>query len=276
MLLILTAAYSANAQVGINKDYPDACSVLQVQDDRRGVLLPSMVDGYKGMKKNADSTYTNGLLYYERSMNLYFFYKKDHWEPLTPVPIGTVSMWYGNVASSFASGVGIGAMEGWLLCNGQNGTPNLTNMFIRGGSPVNNQASNKGGNNNPSVTLTVENMPTHKHTITVNGGGDHSHTISVTNAGAHTHVYSMTPDGTGYDSGSERGIGWEKDANTSSSGVHSHSASASNSGTHDHAASSANAGSGTAFNVPTVPEYYTMAFIMLARPYIGHPYVAPQ
>ena len=81
------------------------------------------------------------------------------------IPPGTIVMWVGSEVP-----------PGWALCNGQNGTPNLINKFIKGGKPkpiipltVNTIppyppiAGTFGGNKN--ITLTVDNLPSHKHDL---------------------------------------------------------------------------------------------------------------
>lgn len=49
---------------------------------------------------------------------------------------------------------------GWLLCDGKNNTPNLTDYFIMG---YDESYAREGGAS--SVTLTTENIPQHKHTL---------------------------------------------------------------------------------------------------------------
>lgn len=69
------------------------------------------------------------------------------------VPIGGIIMWSGSVASIPA---------GWKLCDGNNGTPNLTNRFViaaGGGYAV----GATGGA--ASVTLSSSQLPSHNHTF---------------------------------------------------------------------------------------------------------------
>jgi hypothetical protein len=47
----------------------------------------------------------------------------------------------------------------WKICNGQNGTPDLRNKFLRGGD----NSGAAGGADSQTVTLTVDNLPSHKH-----------------------------------------------------------------------------------------------------------------
>ena len=101
------------------------------------------------------------------------------------VPIQTYDNLYGIIGvaatstSAFTSGMimlwsgSIGSIpSGWYLCDGSNGTPNLTDRFIIGaGSSY--AVNGTGGVS--SVTLTTSNMPAHTHTATVTDPG-HTHT----------------------------------------------------------------------------------------------------
>lgn len=68
--------------------------------------------------------------------------------------------------------------SGYVLCNGENGTPDLSGMFIVGYDPENadyNAIGNKGGLK--EVTLTTEQMPKHKHSGSTSDAGSHSHNM---------------------------------------------------------------------------------------------------
>ena len=67
---------------------------------------------------------------------------------------GMIMMWYGSVAS---------IPSGWVLCDGNNSTPDLRNRFVVGaGTGGNYSPGDTGGAN--SVTLTVAQIPAHTHT----------------------------------------------------------------------------------------------------------------
>ena len=67
------------------------------------------------------------------------------------VPVGSIIMWSGTSLPS-----------GWVLCDGQNGTPDLRGRFIVGAGAGGSYAvGNTGGDE--SVTLTVAQMPSHSH-----------------------------------------------------------------------------------------------------------------
>lgn len=69
----------------------------------------------------------------------------------SPIPRGVIMMWYGATDS---------IPDGWAICNGQNGTPNLLNRFIVGAGQTYNVGSTGGQD---TVTLTVPQMPSHNH-----------------------------------------------------------------------------------------------------------------
>lgn len=88
---------------------------------------------------------------------------------LKGVPIGTILMWTGSVIP-----------EGWALCDGSNGTPDLRGRFPLGENsdyPVNSTGGSK------EVRLTIDNIPAHKHTInrTVAKIGDNNHMVPLWN-----------------------------------------------------------------------------------------------
>lgn len=80
-------------------------------------------------------------------------------------PSGGIIMWSGSITS---------IPQGWALCNGSNGTPDLRDRFIVGAGSTYTVGETGGAN---SVTLTTAQMPAHSHTATVNDPG-HSHSVS--------------------------------------------------------------------------------------------------
>ena len=117
------------------------------------------------------------------------------------IPSGGIIMWSGaenKIGQSVASG---GTGSGWYLCNGSNGTPDLRDRFVVGaGSGGSYSVGNTGGAN--SVTLSVNQMPSHDHTTTFDGHkffpGDNSTTIGYGGAGSYpATVFSMSNEGGG-------------------------------------------------------------------------------
>jgi hypothetical protein len=141
------------------------------------------------------------------------------------IPAGLISMWSGSIGS---------IPSGWYLCDGSNGTPNLTDRFIIGAGST--YAVNGTGGVS-SVTLTTNNMPSHTHTAT----------STVTDPG-HTHTTSYQA----YVGSGGGGIAGGSSSfstitlNTATTGI-------------TVATTNATAGSGTSFSI--LNPYYALAFI---------------
>ena len=89
----------------------------------------------------------------------------------SPVPCGTIVMWSGAVGD---------VPNGWFVCDGSNGTPDLRGRFILGsgqgvGLTLRNRQQPTGGRE--SVALAVNEMPRHTHSI-VDPGHAHNWTAS--------------------------------------------------------------------------------------------------
>ena len=96
------------------------------------------------------------------------------------VPSGVIVMW---------SGESTNIPNGWVLCDGNNNTPNLSGRFIVGYSASDsdyNNINNNGGNKN--FTITENNLPLHSHSCTVSQEGSHTHSGSTNNDGSHDHL----------------------------------------------------------------------------------------
>ena len=64
------------------------------------------------------------------------------------IPVGGIIMWSGRTVP-----------DGWALCDGKNGTPNLLNRFVFGSTTA--ECGRTGGNS--SITLTTAQLPSHRH-----------------------------------------------------------------------------------------------------------------
>lgn len=69
------------------------------------------------------------------------------------VPKGTIVIWSGTASN---------IPDGWALCDGQNGTPDLRDRFVLGGGGTHTVGSTGG---EATHKLTVDEMPTHNHKI---------------------------------------------------------------------------------------------------------------
>jgi microcystin-dependent protein len=139
------------------------------------------------------------------------------------IPAGLISMWSGSIGS---------IPSGWYLCDGSNGTPNLTDRFIIGAGST--YAVNGTGGVS-SVTLVTGNMPAHTHIATVSET-PHSHTG--------TGGQYVQNGGGGLGIGGGAGYSIYTSTATASTGI---------------TVANASVGSGTSFSV--LNPYYALAFI---------------
>tara|TARA_B110000114_G_scaffold156837_1_gene170943 strand:+ start:82 stop:510 length:429 start_codon:yes stop_codon:yes gene_type:complete len=108
------------------------------------------------------------------------------------VPSGIISMWHG-AASAIPSG--------WVICDGNNSTPNLTDKFIKSAAAA---GATGGSATTGAHTLSTAEMPAHTHTLdnyvsgSVNHAGGNRNTVlggnwttsSTGGGGSHTHPQS--------------------------------------------------------------------------------------
>jgi microcystin-dependent protein len=134
------------------------------------------------------------------------------------IPVGGIIMWSGTSVP-----------DGWALCNGANGTPDLRNRFVMGKYNVGDTNSTGG---REYVTLSVSNLPAHSHLY---AGDDQMDHIGDGNYKAWDNVVSRPGS---YDAKSE----------TSGAGTIFRTSST---------------GSGSSFSI--LPPYYKLAFIMRVK-----------
>ena len=73
---------------------------------------------------------------------------------ISAVPKGMIFMWYGNAKD---------VPPGWAICDGNNGTPDLTGRFVVGAKSGDFNPNDKGGSR--GVSLTENQIPKHNHEI---------------------------------------------------------------------------------------------------------------
>jgi microcystin-dependent protein len=130
---------------------------------------------------------------------------------------------------------------GWETCDGNiaNGLlkPDLRGLFIIGANGTTYQVGTPGGNVNHSITLSLNNLPSHSHTGTTGVGGVN-----------HTHEYYSGR----HDGGNQKRV--RRSKHRSGQGYATHSTS------HAHTAVSANVGSSSAIDM--IPPYYSLIYII--------------
>lgn len=198
---------------------------------------------------------------------------------VSPVPVGMIMMWAGTDET---------IPDGWVLCDGANGTPDLRNRFVMGESDSNPIGTTGGAN---TFTMTEGQLPAHTHTATSGTAGSHSHSASTGSAGNHNHVVDIHHAGNhnhriygraGASSRNDRVGGaysWGRCNNNQdnystrhnpgnhrhsfnpySGGSHTHTITINSGGAHTHAITVSDEGSSA--SIENRPESYTLAYIM--------------
>lgn len=152
------------------------------------------------------------------------------------VPGGLVVMWAGALDA---------IPDGWSLCDGSNGTPDLRGKFIYGASDTVAPGATGGAN---TYALAEAQLPAHGHTGSSTTAGAHTHPSStLASAGAHGHTASLNTVGHNHSVPQKRyngtypqnavtayGSGSTSTRATSSNGSHGHSFTKPASGAHSH------------------------------------------
>lgn len=144
--------------------------------------------------------------------------------------------------------------DGWHVCDGTEGTPDLTDKFIKAGLV----AGETGGAENGEITLASENIPDHSHDIELSFD---TGSFSSTNVVAGNSIVDFIVDAGGSSNyclytGSKGG------ENYSISNIGSEVASSLDNGTAQITAGGGAAGGGEISPVNIEPPYYTLIFIM--------------
>lgn len=115
------------------------------------------------------------------------------------VPIGGVIMW---------SGAENNLPDGWALCNGENGTPDLRGRFVVGGGTGSGYAyRERGGFTN--VVLEAKHLPVHSHNYTFTAASHTGHfdsnydTFYFTGSSGKAHTHTTNPAGSNPAAGHE-------------------------------------------------------------------------
>lgn len=136
--------------------------------------------------------------------------------------VGQIIMWFGLVAN---------IPDGWALCNGTNGTPDLRNRFVIGAGSTYALSETGGGGNTGAAGAHTHSTTSGAHALTVNELPAHTHRVS---GDGQTAAYDSTgverpvdyPGGQGSVVTSETGGGaahTHPDGTTNDPGNHTHS-----------------------------------------------------
>lgn len=187
------------------------------------------------------------------------------------IPMGLIGMWSGAIAD---------IPEGWTLCDGDNGTPDLRNSFIVAAGDTY-SVDDTGGEDSSDLshphdpgTLAADAAGGHQHTSA--GGhqhtsaGGHNHTGTTGSGSQHRHTVNASPTGatagsdvyikaspTAYESSHTHSISSAGSHQHNTTGGHTHNTISN----HTHTVSGATASAGSAAQ-ENRPVFYALAFIM--------------
>jgi hypothetical protein len=164
------------------------------------------------------------------------------------IPSGVIVQWSGSI---------LAIPDGWSLCNGANGTPDLRDKFVIGAGgkyPV----ANQGGRESFSEVIQ------HTHgvgTLNIGVGGRHNHGV---NDPGHTHSFNETgiDRGDPYDFETGRRTGVNPSVVPRTTGARATGITLVDAPDHGHAITGQAAQAGTVASINILPPYYAMAFIM--------------
>ncbi len=189
------------------------------------------------------------------------------------VPRGVITLWYGSTSNVPA---------GWVLCNGTNGTPDLRDRFVIGAGATYNPG-NLGGNSLISGTTSAAGG--HGHTMSLSSAGSHSHgtitgstTLTVDQMPSHKHISPFNEstsggawgnDGTtnnfGSRGGKDNGIDYDnvRDYTSPVGGGQGHTHGINADGDHTHIGSVSSVGDHThTLSFDNKPPFMALAYIM--------------
>lgn len=221
LFLLLLVSYKLSSQdfnvvggVSLADDTipPHPSAILDVRSVSKGVIIPQMTAAERDqivgpaeglMVYVIDTTELAGVWYFETLFG---------WQQLkfrkAYYPMGSIIMYNGPISGYF-SDAGIGIVEstlGWHICNGNNGTPDLRDMFVVAYSPTLNDYKSYGANTNNAKNtykLGPDSLPRHNHTIpdvNVSQTFTHTHQLKTTNgsdAYNDSHKFEYIDDGRG-------------------------------------------------------------------------------
>jgi hypothetical protein len=172
------------------------------------------------------------------------------------VPRGAIVMWSGTIAQ---------IPTGWQLCNGANGTPNLSDRFILSVANSSEDPGVTGGAN--SIALSVSQLPSHTHTGTTGGeSADHTHGGTTAAAGGHSHTYGYHANVLSVDDvypGSGGSGAWRNETTTTTSAVGDHGHAFTTAGASaDHTHTFSTSATGLGSPIDSRPAFYKLAFII--------------
>lgn len=196
LMLLLPYATVAQRAGGVlissenNNEKAHPSAILEVRSESKGMLIPKMSLNDRNIRPLTDALTVyvtdageKGFWFYDELEEKWIkLLVVDQGSPGMLIPQNGVIMYCGSSEDFDENGKGRDGteMEGWHLCNGNNGTPDLSRKFIVGrDNPASADFELVGTQaGDPNYTMSEQNMPPHTHLLENSGDIDvpHSHT----------------------------------------------------------------------------------------------------
>lgn len=205
------------------------------------------------------------LLFYTKGENVEEYLKQNresirNGRAINNFPRGTILMISSTEMDYWFNilGAGLGEYQGWYICDGRNGTPDLRGRFVVGRDTFNSDSDYSSNGKTGGVekySLTEEHLPPHDHEFggQTKGNGDHSHIYDdITYADCYgSGVIDTGTRFRGISSGSPNSLACHMTRTSERSGFHSHDFSG-----------KTNVGKGKSKVVDNRPPFSVVAFII--------------
>lgn len=231
---------------------------------RLAISLFVIISVYSAQSYAAEADFVAGSDYQSESpvINENFRVLTQRIQVLDGIPSGLIAMWHGSIAT---------IPDGWVLCNGDNGTPDLRDRFVIGAT------SDDAGVAKTNITGSLTSsgssvVPSHAHnagslTATAASEGIHTHavgTLSVGNESAHVHSYKGDVASGDLDGNLSAINNKAQLTNSGGGSAHTHSLSGSTAVGSEHTHTISTGGTSATYGTGTevLPKYYALAYIM--------------
>jgi len=213
-LLAVFSVLKASAQLQTNKVggvsisndtlAPHPSAMLDIRSHNKGILIPRMTFAERNAMSSDPTKMTDGLMVYvtDSNTNQAFWFGSANSTPqgwrkirnFKPAyPDGAIIMYCGSFSEFDANGAGIVGTEkeGWVICDGRNGAPDLRGKFVVGADKRltdYDEIGNTGGKD--TIMFAKDNLYKHTHKTPGNKATGvvpyHTHKV---NDPKHSHTY---------------------------------------------------------------------------------------
>lgn len=178
------------------------------------------------------------------------------WGSSGEVQTGMIILWSGSTGS---------IPSGWVICDGNNSTPDLRNRFVVGAGSTY-AVNDSGGATALDISHTharagVVDNGAHSHTLTFGSENSHTHTVGPVDSGGPTATETLDSGSVFTNIASNTHVHQFPAESPGPSASHTHGKTFPSESDHSHTLTG-NTGAASDESMPTIPPYYALAFIM--------------